>query len=71
VTASVIGVILNLALVFGAAVLAPEGMAGGIQWFPACLAAAAFLAMYRFRVDALWIVLAGGLAGLAFLSLSG
>ncbi len=66
VTASVIGVILNLALVFGAAVIMPDGLGGGVSWFSACVSAAAFLAMYRFRIDALWIVLAGGLAGLAF-----
>ncbi len=65
VTASVIGVILNLALVFGAAVILPRGQAGGIEWFAAILAAAAFLAMSRHRIDAIWIVLGGGLAGLA------
>ena len=64
VTAAVLGVILNLALVFGAAVILPEGVAGGVSWFAAGISAAAFLALYRYRIDVLWIVLAGGLAGL-------
>ncbi|HEX8558838.1 MAG TPA: chromate efflux transporter [Pyrinomonadaceae bacterium] len=64
VTAAVVGVILNLALVFGAAVIWPRGLAGGPDWFAAALCAAAFAALYRFRVDVLWVVLAGGLLGL-------
>jgi chromate transporter len=64
VTAAVIGVILDLALVFGAAVILPQGPGGCVQWFAAVVAAAAFLALLRFRIDVLWIVLAGGLAGL-------
>jgi len=63
VTAAVIGVILNLALVFGAAVILPPD--AGVRWFEAGLAGLAWLAMWRFRIDALWIVIAGGLAGLA------
>jgi chromate transporter len=65
VTAAVVGVILNLALVFGAAVIWPHGLAGGVQWFAAALGAAAFVMLYRFKLDVLWVVLAGGLLGLA------
>jgi chromate transporter len=65
VTAAVVGVILNLALVFGAAVIWPHGLAGGVDWFAAALGAAAFVALYRFKLDVLWVVLAGGLLGLA------
>ena len=65
VTAAVVGVILNLALVFGAAVIWPHGLAGGADWFAATLGAAAFVALYRFKLDVLWVVLAGGLLGLA------
>ncbi|MET0650516.1 MAG: chromate efflux transporter [Pyrinomonadaceae bacterium] len=64
VTAAVVGVILNLALLFGAAVIWPQGLAGGVNWFAAALGAAAFIALYRFRLDVLWVVLAGGLLGL-------
>lgn len=65
VTAAVVGVILNLALLFGAAVIWPHGLAGGVNWFAAALGATAFLALYRFKLDVLWVVLAGGLLGLA------
>ena len=64
VTASVVGVILNLALVFGAAVIWPQGFGGGTDWFAAALSAAAFVALYRFKADVLWVVLTGGLIGL-------
>src|SRR5262249_5428154 len=37
VTAAVVGVVLNLALVFGAAVLWPHGLAGGTRWFAVVL----------------------------------
>jgi chromate transporter len=73
VTAAVVGVILNLALVFGVAVIAPNGMAGNISWFSAVLSVGAFAALYRLKVDVLWVVLAGGLIGLGrmfYLSLS-
>ena len=37
ITASVVGVILNLALVFGAAVIWPQGLQGGTNWFAALM----------------------------------
>ena len=64
VTAAVVGVVLNLALVFGATVIWPKGLAGGADWFAAALSAAAFVALYKFKADVLWVVLAGGLVGL-------
>jgi chromate transporter len=64
VTAAVVGVILNLALVFGAAVIWPHGFSGGTDWVAAALTVAAFTALYRFKVDVLWVVLTGGLIGL-------
>lgn len=64
ITAAVVGVILNLALVFGAAVIFPNGFSGGIEWFAAVLTLAAFIALYRFKIDVLWVVIFGGLIGL-------
>jgi chromate transporter len=64
VTAAVVGVILNLALVFGAAVIIPHGLSGGTNWFAAAMSAVAFIALYRLKVGVLWVVLAGGLIGL-------
>jgi chromate transporter len=71
VTAAVVGVILNLALVFGAAVVWPRGLTAAPEWFALALGAAAFVALYRLKVDVLWVVLAGGLLGLAKVSLFG
>jgi chromate transporter len=64
ITAAVVGVVLNLALVFGAAVIWPRGWSGGTDWFAAALGLAAFAALYRFKVDVLWVVIGGGLLGL-------
>ncbi len=64
VTAAIVGVVLNLALVFGAAVIFPKGFAGNVEWFAAVLSVAAFVALYKFKADVLWVVLIGGLIGL-------
>jgi chromate transporter len=64
VTAAVVGVVLNLALVFGAAVIWPHGLAGGTRWFAALMTVAAFALLYRVKVDVLWVVLGGGAVGL-------
>jgi len=64
VTAAVVGVILNLALVFGVAVLWPQGLNGEANWFAAVMSLAAFTALYRFKVDVLWVILSGGVIGL-------
>ncbi|HZS10005.1 MAG TPA: chromate efflux transporter [Blastocatellia bacterium] len=70
ITAAVVGVILNLALVFGAAVIWPHGFAGGVNWFAAVISVAAFIALWRYKADVLWVVIAGGLIGLGRVLLS-
>ncbi|MGH8008098.1 MAG: chromate transporter, partial [Candidatus Binatia bacterium] len=64
VTAAVVGVVLNLALVFGAVVIWPQGLSGGTDWFAAAMSVVAFIALYRLKLDVLWIILAGGVIGL-------
>ncbi len=64
VTAAVVGVILNLALVFGAAVIFPNGLTGNVEWFAFAMSVAAFVALYKFKWNVLWVVLIGGLIGL-------
>ncbi|HWS90108.1 MAG TPA: chromate efflux transporter [Pyrinomonadaceae bacterium] len=66
ITAAVVGVILNLALVFGAAVIWPRGLAGGADLFALAVSAASFVALYKLKADVLWVVLAGGALGLAW-----
>ena len=71
VTAAVVGVVLNLAFVFGAAVIWPRGVAQGTNRFAVLMSIASFVALYRFKADVLWVVLAGGLIGLGWTLLVG
>lgn len=64
ITAAVVGVVLNLAFVFGAAVIWPHGLTGSANWFALIMSAAAFTALYRFKAEVLWVVIIGGLIGL-------
>jgi chromate transporter len=64
ITAAVVGVILNLAVVFGIAVLLPGGWQHAPDWFALILTIAAFVALFSFKFDAIWVVLAGGAVGL-------
>ncbi len=64
ITAAVVGVILNLALIFGAAVIWPQGLTGETNWFAVGMSIAAFFVLYKFKADVLWVVIAGGLIGL-------
>jgi chromate transporter len=61
VTAAIVGVILNLAIVFGATVVFHDG---SINWFAVVLTVTAFIALFRFKIDVLWVVLAGGALGI-------
>jgi chromate transporter len=62
VTAAVVGVILNLALAFGAAVIFSG--ASVVNWFALAVSVLAFITLLRFKFDVMWIVLAGGVLGL-------
>lgn len=62
VTAAVVGVILNLALMFGAAVIFQNSQ---IDIFTLSLAIVSFIALYFLKADVLLVVLGGGLCGLA------
>jgi len=64
VTAAVVGVILNLAVWFGLHVILPSH--GVIDWFAIVLCAAAFVAMLRYKIDIIPVVLASGLLGLVW-----
>ncbi|MBI4985781.1 MAG: chromate efflux transporter [Rhodocyclales bacterium] len=64
ITAAVVGVILNLAVFFGHNVLWPQGLAGGFAWFHALLATAAFLALWRYKLDVMKTIGACAAAGL-------
>jgi chromate transporter len=61
VTSAVVGVILNLALAFGFAVIYHNNQ---ISWFALALSITSLIVLFRFKVDVLWIVIGGGILGL-------
>jgi chromate transporter len=63
ITAAVVGVIANLAVVFAGAVIFPAGLAAP-HWPALVIAVAALLVLERTRVDVLWVIVGGALAGL-------
>lgn len=63
VTAAVVGVVLNLAVTFGLEVFFPA--AGRVEWFAIALAVVGFIAMRRFHLGIMPVVLASGVLGMA------
>jgi chromate transporter len=66
ITAAVAGVIVNLAVFFAQHVLWPRGLGGAFEWASAVIVLAAALALFRYRLGVIPVVLGCGLAGLAF-----
>ncbi len=64
ITAAVVGVIVNLAVFLAYAVLWPDGLAGRLEWPSALIGLAAAIALFRFKVGVVPVVVASGLAGL-------
>jgi chromate transporter len=60
----VVGVILNLAAFFAYHVFWPHGFGGPFQWLAASIGVAAAVALFRFNVGTIPIVMASGLAGI-------
>ena len=78
VTAAVVGVILNLAITFGIATLFEESSQGdllgvtflmpvpsSIDLFAGALAVAAFVALWKYKLNVLWVIGGSAMAGLA------
>ena len=65
ITAAVVGVIVNLAVFFAFHVLWPAGLSGRFDWLLAAIGLAAGIALIRFKVGVIPVVLAAGLVGLA------
>ena len=61
VTAAVVGVVLNLAVWFALHVMHPQG---GLDWFAILLAVAALVAMMRWKLGVIPVIIAGGVIGL-------
>jgi chromate transporter len=69
ITAAIVGVVLNLAVWFALRVFFPA--AGTVDWFAILLCAAAFVAMLRYKIDIIPIVIGAGILGLLYKSLHG
>ncbi|MEE9310187.1 MAG: chromate efflux transporter [Cocleimonas sp.] len=70
ITAAVVGVILNLAVFFALHVLWPtsEGLdfSGKFEWVAAIIGIIAFIALVRFKVGVMTVIIASALMGLAY-----
>jgi chromate transporter len=76
ITAAVVGVIINLAVFFAWHVLWPQAstaapFAGRFEWFALIVGIAAFLALWRYKVDIMKVIGACAVAGLAYTLLAG
>ena len=60
-----VGVIVNLAVFFAYHVLWPAGLSGRFEWPSAVIGIAAGIALFRFKVGVIPVVLASGIAGVA------
>src|SRR5947207_68913 len=69
VTAAIVGVILNLAVWFGLHVFFPGN--GTVDWFAILLCAAAFVAMLRYKIDIIPVIIGAGILGLLYNFLRG
>ncbi|MFG0675548.1 chromate efflux transporter [Delftia sp. WSY_7] len=64
ITAAVVGVIVNLAVFFAYHVIWPHGLASGIDWPSVAIGIAAAIALLRFKINVIHVILASGLIGL-------
>jgi len=71
ITAAVVGVVINLAVFFAWHVLWPDGteaepFKGRFEWFSMIITVTAFLALWRFRIGIIPVILASATAGLVY-----
>jgi len=66
ITAAVVGVILNLAVFFAYHVLWPQGFEATFEWFSALIGAAAFVALFRYKVGIVPVIGACAVIGLGY-----
>ncbi len=66
ITAAVVGVIINLALFFAYHVLWPEGFDGKFDWVSLVIGFVAFIALFKFKIDIVKVILACASVGWLF-----
>jgi chromate transporter len=64
ITAAVVGVILNLAVFFAYHVFWPSGIGGRFDWLSLLIGLAALIALFRFKIGVIPVIVACALAGL-------
>ena len=70
ITAAVVGVIINLAVFFAYHVLWPTGFEGNFDWISLLIGVVAFIALFKFKIDIVKVILGCALLGWA-LSIAG
>ena len=75
ITAAVVGVVINLAVVFACHVLWPQAsraapFSGPVEWFSLFITIAALLALWRYKVGVIPVIGASALMGLTYSSLT-
>jgi len=71
ISAAVVGVIVNLAVFFAIHVLWPQGLQGRFEWLAAAIGLLAAVALFRFKVNVMAVVIVAGVAGLLVQGLHG
>lgn len=76
ITAAVVGVILNLAVFFAWHTFFPQGTAANpfaapFEWFAVIVAAGAFIALWRYKIDVMKVIGACAIFGLAYTLITG
>jgi chromate transporter len=66
ITAAVVGVVLNLATFFAYHVLWPQGFDAPFEWFSAVIGAAAFVALFKYKVGIVPVIGACAVVGLGY-----
>ena len=64
ITAAIVGVVLNLAVWFALRVFFPGS--GTVDWFAILLCAAAFVAMLRYKIDIIPVIIGSAIVGLSY-----
>lgn len=64
ITAAVVGVIVNLAVFFAYHVFWPQGVSGQVEWPSVALAALAVIAIFRFKMNVIPVILGSGFLGM-------
>ncbi|CAN5750622.1 chromate efflux transporter [soil metagenome] len=66
ITAAVVGVIVNLAVFFAVHVLWPSGLSGRFEWAAAVIGVLAAIALFRFKLGVIKVIVAAGLLGMGW-----